>query len=658
MKSNSRECEPWSNRGFSVDRYRCAADLGAGGTTKPVWRKRNFYEIGLAIWLVAVSPCCWLNAQDFSVIDPRYTASSKFSSQRQPNQRTADFEYPAPSSPLGAGQSNGHWSPFQAAESSTFLLGSRVDGLEESKLDRQIRAMVLDSEGGSQQRDSIPRLAMNQAAVQEKPSQNSPGTPSLADEPELGADFFPHHNIASSSEAHEVPYSADDFCPDPNPYTPFDPFAEVDVFQGKYLNPTQRPLLELGRPFYQRGQLPESSTILGRTNLMHPQFMIFGDLRMGVGVNGVDGDFSGNWSAVLNLEMDLRLTATERFHARVAPLDRNGQATGIEFDVGETRFINNTDLEFDTGFFEGDLGAITGGLVDEVLPFDLPFTVGAIPLLFQNGIWMDDAFIGLAVALPARNSPMLHISNYDAVFFWGWDNITSPAFEGDDNAAKMYGTQFFLEMFDGYIETGYVYLEDRNRVVDRSYHNMAFAFTRRYGQALSNSVRVIANAGQSRVPGGETADGVLLLMENSLITRNPSRVVPYFNLFAGFGRPQSVARAGNAGGILRNTGINFETDGVTRFPTLDDTANDSWGGALGINLLAPEFSQQIVLETAFVDVFGTDPDRNAKGSQLGFGIRYQLPISNAVIFRADAMHGLRRNEEDLTGFRVEFRHKF
>ncbi|MDG2469249.1 MAG: hypothetical protein P8M80_08235 [Pirellulaceae bacterium] len=99
-------------------------------------------------------------------------------------------------------------------------------------------------------------------------------------------------------------------------------------------------------------------------------------------------------------------------------------------------------------------------------------------------------------------------------------------------------------------------------------------------------------------------------------------------------------------------------EGVTRFSTLDDTAIDSWGGALGMNLLAPEFSQQIVLETAFVDVFGTDPDRNAKGSQLGFGICYQLPISNAVIFRADAMHGLRSNEEDLTGFRVEFRHKF
>ena len=484
-----------------------------------------------------------------------------------------------------------------------------------------------------------------------------PLKPIPADEPKIGENFFPQTDHPGGQGTWESQYSPMDFSPDPTGYLPFDPWSEADVYEGKKLNANQRPLVELGKPFYQLGQLPVSQTFLGRTNLMHPRFQIFGDFRTAVGFNGLDGDYKGVWGAVLNLEMDLRITATERFHALVAPLDRAGVPTRLEFDDRQATFINNTDFEFDTGFFEGDLGALAGGAVGEVLPFDLPIAVGAIPLLYQNGIWMNDAFIGMAAAIPARNSPQLDISNFDVVFFWGFDNITSPAFQGDDNAAKMYGIQMFLETLNGYIESGYAYLEDRS-TLDRSYHNMTVSYSRRYGRFVSNSVRVLANAGQNPNLPFKTADGVLLLVENSLITQYPSRVVPYCNLFAGFGRPQSVARQANAGGVLQNTGINFETDGVTNFPILDPSANDTYGAALGVNILAPEFTQQIILETAFLDVMGNDPSRTAQGHQIGFGIRYQLPISNAVIFRADAMHGIRQAEADLSGFRVELRHKF
>jgi len=70
-----------------------------------------------------------------------------------------------------------------------------------------------------------------------------------------------------------------------------------------------------------------------------------------------------------------------------------------------------------------------------------------------------------------------------------------------------------------------------------------------------------------------------LLVENSWITSSPLRVVPYANFFVGWDRPQSVARAGVSGGILRNTGINFEIDGLNGYPTLDATASDTAGGS-------------------------------------------------------------------------------
>ena len=51
-------------------------------------------------------------------------------------------------------------------------------------------------------------------------------------------------------------------------------------------------------------------------------------------------------------------------------------------------------------------------------------------------------------------------------------------------------------------------------------------------------------------------------------------------------------------------------------------------------------------------------DRTAKGSQVGFGIRYQLPLNNAWILRADAMIASRDDDQDLFGIRTELRRKF
>ena len=80
--------------------------------------------------------------------------------------------------------------------------------------------------------------------------------------------------------------------------------------------------------------------------------------------------------------------------------------------------------------------------------------------------------------------------------------------------------------------------------------------------------------------------------------------------------------------------------------------------ALGLNLLADEFAQQLVVEAALLGVMGDAVDRNALGDQYGLGMRYQLPLNNSVIVRADAMVGFLRNDEDIRGARLELRKKF
>ncbi len=460
-----------------------------------------------------------------------------------------------------------------------------------------------------------------------------------------------------AEQTRRVPFQRDDFAPVPYIAQPLDPQREIETYYGKSAIDTQRPWVEWGRPFYTGGMYAPGIPVFSDVNLLTPSFIVYGDYRTGVGVHRSNGQHVRSWAQRLNLDMDLRLTGTERFHLFTGPLDHNNQFTRLDFSNDKAQFEAELDFQMDTAFFEGDLGAITGSWIGNDAPFDLPFTCGVIPLIYQNGIWMEDAIAGFAVGAPWKNNRALNWANYEATFFAGFNQVTSPAFNNDNNAAAVYGTAWFVEAYNGYIEMDYAYLNDLDKQ-DRSYHNAAIAYTRRYFGRISNSVRLIGNIGQSGPAIDRSADGALLLFENSLISAQPSTFVPYWNCFVGSGRPQSVARAVGAGGILRNTGINFETDALTGYPTLNATASNSYGGAVGLNVLSADFRKQLVFEFAALDTYGNPALSAAAGPEYAVGTRYQTALNNRLIWRVDLMNGWFDNAPDIYGTRTEIRWKF
>ena len=427
----------------------------------------------------------------------------------------------------------------------------------------------------------------------------------------------------------------------------------------------------MGRDLYAEGELGEGLNFFGEKNRVYPQLLVYGDFRTAIAYNDNRGKDVAQVATRLNLDVDFKITATERIHAFFRPLDNNGKFTRYEFGGGDKNENADPDIassfEPVTLFFEGDFGAIIAGVKDEYQPFDLPFSFGRMPMLLQNGVWMEDAFLGAAIAIPAKNSARFDISNFDITFFVGLDEVTTDAVRNsagkrDDHDAKIFGVTSFLEFGQGYAETGYAYVHDKDDSDGNfSYHNFTLAFTKRYGGKISNSTRVIVNVGQD--PGqniagqniDDTADGVLFLSENSLISSKPLTFVPYANFWAGFGKTQSLARAGGAGGVLRNTGLNFETDGLTGFPTLDASGIDTIGGAIGIENIF-NLDQQLVAELAFVVPHGGK--EGVQDPQIAAGVRYQRPLSKAVLVRLDAMYGDFGDDTPSSGFRVELRRKF
>lgn len=442
----------------------------------------------------------------------------------------------------------------------------------------------------------------------------------------------------------------------PNDSMVHDGGREQWVYDSKHNVPTQHPWIEWGRIFYGDGITPRGKNWFGETNMVRPEFYLYGDLRSGIATGRNAAGRTDNWANRLNLDMDLQLTDGGRFHGFVGPLDDNGAFTRYERVAGDMRFRNEIDFTPLTAFYEGDVGPILGGATGQSSPFELPITLGLVPLLFQNGIWMEDAVTGAAFSLPARHSRLLNWSNYDATFFAVFDQLNSAAFGADEHAAQAFGTAWFIDAYDGYIESGYAYVHDRNNS-SRSYHNITASFTRRYFDRISNSVRVIVNTGQDGDRANRTADGALLLVENSWITSTPLTLVPYANFFVGWDRPQSVARAGGSGGILRNTGINFDTDGLSGFATLDPTAHDTAGGSIGVDLIGDDLDRQLLLEMTYLTPHG-DGNPLVPKDQFALGSRYQFPISHRTLLRFDVMHGWRRGLENVYGTRMEYRWKF
>ena len=471
----------------------------------------------------------------------------------------------------------------------------------------------------------------------------------------------------SADQTARSPASADAkedlFRPGPQYDKSYDSNALVDIYGAKTAIEPPRPPVEIGRQQYTSGSYDESSTLLGQLNPLLPGLAVYGDWRTAVAYNSNNGKDIAQIATRLNIDVDFKITGTERIHAFFTPLQKDNKFTRFEFGggAGDGKFNGEFDLNPQTLFFEGDVGSIYSGFSGNEASFDLPFTVGLFPLFLQNGIWANDAILGGAVSLTAKNSRKLGLPNYDITFFTAFDNVDNAGILGKDalgnnqnHNANIYGVTTFIDAFGGYIEAGYGLLQGVQGPVDGQLTNfVTAAYTRRYANTISNSTRVFANFGN-----GTNDDGFAIISENSLISGLPSTLIPYANFFLGVGSPQPLVD-GNGAGILKNVGINFETDALTGYPKLNDTGSNAFGGALGLQYLF-NLDQQLVFEVAMVQPFGdTIAGVGAAHTQYGFGVRYQIPITRAWLLRADATYQIiEGSAEDNFGLRFEVRRKF
>ena len=399
------------------------------------------------------------------------------------------------------------------------------------------------------------------------------------------------------------------FRSDPQYAHNYDAEEQSDIYGGKTAVEPPRPLLEIGREQYTSGIYDESSTVFGKLNPLLPGLSVYGDWRTAIAYNRNNGKDIAQVATRLNLDVDFKITATERIHAFFTPFqDGNAKFTRFEFGGrdGDRKVQRRTRLRTADPVFRrrcrldlfGSHGAVRG-----IRPALHGRSLSAVPaerhLGQRRNSWRRGdaacAEFGGAWSLKLRHhrsSPPSTTSTTPA--------SSKPNGKVDNDNANLFGVTTFIDAFNGYIEAGYGFLQGTGRSGRRG---AALSDGRLYPALRQHDFKFDPRVRELRRGGRGNGDGVALISENSLITPLPSTLLPYANFFVGVGNPEPLVDGNNAG-ILKNVGINFETDALTGYPKLDDTASNTFGGALGLQYLF-NLDQQLVFEVATVQPFET-----------------------------------------------------
>ncbi len=115
----------------------------------------------------------------------------------------------------------------------------------------------------------------------------------------------------------------DAFRPGPQYDSNYNADGNVDVYGGKSAVEPPRPPIEIGRQQYTSGAYDESSNLLGALNPLLPGLAVYGDWRTAVAYNQNNGNDVAQIATRVNIDVDLKLTGTERIHAFFTPLQDN-----------------------------------------------------------------------------------------------------------------------------------------------------------------------------------------------------------------------------------------------------------------------------------------------------------------------------------------------
>lgn len=446
----------------------------------------------------------------------------------------------------------------------------------------------------------------------------------------------------------------------------------------------ERPalLLELGDAFLGEGNLGQGFE-LPTGAVWSPALWVFGTLRSAFQTvdTQIEGDGTGritDWANRFDFFANLQLTSTEKIVLGIRPLDKNrgGQFSGYRFE-GEANgddegFFNFTNGNIRTLFAEGDFGSLFPFLDKQGTTWlDYGFTVGRQPLIFQDGILLNDTQD--AVGLVRNNIRLPGVSNLRVSGLYSWDSVNRGANlignggerEGDLDQFGLF-TSFDTEFKT--INADFVYTldsDDNSADEDGDSLHAGISIAERIGRY---SVTWRANGSLAVEDESDlVTDGALLSTEFSWTPHGSDDTI-WINPFVSLGNFTQAGRENvDGGGPLAPLGILFASPNLGAFGSeLDNKANDNFGGAIGYQAFWNDHWTNLGLEIAgFKDLGLEDNLQQGFEWQVGVGFQAQQKVTQQSLVQLEGFYALQEGEnggidadDDAYGGRLEFLYQF
>ncbi len=404
----------------------------------------------------------------------------------------------------------------------------------------------------------------------------------------------------------------------------------VTAKKNKDLLPKRPKLLfEAGNGFLDTGNLDAGFEIPVLGAVWQPRLWAYAINRTALQSfdNGLGAERESELANRLDLFFNLQLTGTEKIILGLRPTDRNNPRSFTRYtfegrDEGFNNELNISDVE--TLFFEGDLGSLFPNLDKYgVFPLDFGFTVGRQPLVFQEGILINDTID--AVGFIRNNIPVPGTSNFRVSGMWGWNRLDRN--DVDDVDENFFGLFIAADAKVSTFNLDAIYVDAENETSGIYFGASAIQRLQKWG-GISSAFRVNASFATEEEVTNTIGTGVLLTAELSKNVKGSDDIL-YFNSALNIGNFTQAGREAVVGGPLANTGILFASPNLSTYGAEINpfTTDDLIAGAIGYQAFWNNKRTNLILEAAFrQDLTGEGLSSYGVGAQLqhAVGRRTQL----------------------------------
>jgi hypothetical protein len=355
-----------------------------------------------------------------------------------------------------------------------------------------------------------------------------------------------------------------------------------------------------------------------------PQVVMYGAYEL-IGIALEENDTRHDLIAhQLLVDVDVRLTGTERFHMQWRPVGE-GDSGGSFYQFSEPKgyFDNSTALP-ERYWFEGEIASIFGGLFhNPFIPRDYNVVVGKFPFQLHNRLLINDEILGAVVS---KNTIYCgDLSNLNVQLFAGLDDVD--AFT--DGAADVYGAHVSADWRRVFFEMSFAQLR-HSRLSNRDAQYAALSATKSFGPTT-----VAARALAKWSDAGGRGSGQLLVLEANkmrIFDTHPCGIEK--GLFYATAFRATKGWNSIAGGNFDRLRLAFAVDPLVTL-SAQRAPDDNYGVTFGVQLFRHHEDESIIPEIAF-----EAPQNTAV---LGVGIRYQRKTGKRSYFE---LQGIGNFSED------------